>query len=39
MLKVFEKNKISFEFNERAGGHTWSVWRKSLVDFVLKLFK
>lgn len=39
MLKVFDKNKINYEFSEIPGGHTWHVWRNDLVNFAPKLFQ
>jgi enterochelin esterase-like enzyme len=39
MLKVFEKNKIEYEFSEMPGGHSWMVWRNDLKDFAPRLFK
>ena len=39
MLKVFDKNKIDYEFSEMPGGHTWFVWRNDLRNFAPKLFK
>lgn len=39
MLKVFDKNKIKYEFSEMLGGHSWNVWRKDLKDFAPKMFK
>lgn len=39
MMKVFQKNGIKYEFSETPGGHSWSVWRKDLFNFVPKIFK
>ncbi len=38
MLKVFDKNKIKYEFSEMPGGHSWNVWRQDLKDFVPRMF-
>jgi enterochelin esterase family protein len=38
MLKVFDKNKIKYEFSEMPGGHSWIVWRNDLKNFAPKLF-
>ena len=39
MLKVFDKNKIKYEFSEMPGGHSWYVWRHDLYNFAPRLFK
>jgi enterochelin esterase family protein len=38
MLKVFDKNKIKYEFSEMPGGHSWLVWRNDLKNFASKIF-
>lgn len=38
MLKIFDKNGISYEFSEMPGGHSWIVWRNDLKNFAQKLF-
>ncbi len=39
LLKVFDRNNITYEFSEMPGGHSWNVWRKVLKDFVPQIFK
>jgi enterochelin esterase family protein len=39
MLRVFDKNKIKYDFSEMPGGHTWYVWRYDLKNFAPRLFK
>ena len=39
LRKKLNKGGYSFVYNESDGGHTWSNWRKYLVDFLPRLFK
>lgn len=39
MLKIFDKNKIKYEFSEMPGGHSWVVWKNDLLNFAQKIFK
>lgn len=38
-MKVFDKHGIKHDFSERPGGHSWTVWRYDLLNFVQKAFK
>ncbi len=33
-----DDNKYSYVYNETEGGHTWSNWRKYLIDFLPRIF-
>lgn len=39
LRKTLNKNDCRFVYNESDGGHTWSNWRRYLVDFLPRLFK
>lgn len=39
MLKIFDKNRIKYEFSEISGGHSWHVWRHDLLQFAQRIFK
>ena len=39
LRKKLNKGGYTFVYNESDGGHTWSNWRKFLVDFLPRLFK
>lgn len=37
--KMLDEKGIGYIYNESAGGHEWSNWRRYLVDFLPRLFK
>lgn len=39
LRKKLNQGHYQFVYNETDGGHTWSNWRKYLVDFLPRLFK
>lgn len=39
LRKKLNKGNYPFVYNESDGGHTWSNWRKYLVDYLPRLFK
>ena len=39
LRKKLNKGNYPFVYNETDGGHTWSNWRKYLVDYLPRLFK
>ncbi len=38
LRKKLDKNKFEYTYNESEGGHTWTNWRRYLVDLLPKLF-
>ena len=39
VVSWLESAEIAFEYEEVPGGHTWSVWRRALVDLLPLLFR
>lgn len=39
LRKKLIQNNYPFVYNETKGGHTWSNWRRNLIDFAPRLFK
>ena len=39
MMKRFDEIGINYTYFEIPGGHTWPVWRESLLEFAPLLFK
>ncbi len=39
MLQKFDDMKITYEYSEYPGGHSWPVWRNNLYNFSQLLFK
>lgn len=39
LRKKLNKGGYTFFYNESDGGHTWSNWRKYLIDYLPRLFK
>jgi enterochelin esterase-like enzyme len=38
-VSIMKENGLEVEFNSFPGDHEWQVWRKSLHDFALRVFK
>ena len=38
-LKLFDDAKITYEYHEVPGGHSWTAWRQNLYDLAQRLFR